>query len=128
MPYPAVWLIRDYDESETGAMITLSGIQLIILIDTEGSYQAPERLKNRINPYLLPLKNQIIRGLRLSGVFVTDPRVHRKLTYLGSSNTGTSSNNSQTNARIFADYLDGLKLVINVSFYKTLNLKCYGFR
>lgn len=128
MPYPAVWLLRDYDESETGSVITLSNIQLILLIDTEGSYQAPERLETRIDPYLLPLKNNVIRGLMLAGVLVTSPRILRKLTFLGSANTGTTSNNSNTNSRIFSDYLDGLKVTINASFYKTLNLNCYGFR
>lgn len=128
MPYPAVWLIRDYDESQTGNLISLSGIQIIMLIDTEGSYQAPERIDSRIDPYLLPLKNKVIRGLMRSGVFVQNPKVYRKLSFLGSSSTGTNSGNAQGNSRIFADYLDGLKLTIDVSYYSTLNLNCYGFR
>lgn len=125
MPYPCVWLIRDFPELDQNNRITVTGLQLIFLIDTQNSYQAPERLDNTINPYLIPLKDNVINGLQSAGCYIEN-KVFTKLTHLGNQNANIQAANSKTNSKIFADYLDGLKLVINLSYQKQLNLVCYG--
>lgn len=127
MPYPCVWLIHDFQYLEELNRYSFTNLTLYFLIDTEGSFQAPERLETRINPYLIPIKDQLIRGLKLSGVFVSNVRP-KKLTFLGNPNAGVSTNNSKTNSRIFADYLDGLQLIIDISYEFNLKLTCYEFR
>lgn len=124
MPYPAIWLIRDFDENENVLTNDITALKLVLLIDTEGSYRAPERLENRINPYLQPLKNSILKELKKAGVFCGLPTV-RKLTFLGNPNAGIASNNPTTNSKIFSDYLDGLQITFDVSYLITLNLDCY---
>lgn len=133
MPYPCIWLIRDFAQLEESNRVTITNLQLIALIDTENSYQTPERLENRINPYLVPIANDVIKGLKLSGVYVSNVN-KTKLTFLGNPNAGVPSTNSSTNARttttkkLFADYMDGLKISINVSYDFNLNTVCYEFR
>lgn len=125
MPYPCIWLIRDFPELDQSNRITVTGLQLIFLIDTENSLQAPERLDNTINPYLIPLKDDVITELQKAGCYIEN-KTFTKLTFLGNQNANIPSNNSKSNSRIFADYLDGLKLVVNLSYQKQLNLVCYG--
>lgn len=127
MPYPCIWLIREFDQLEEDNRVQFTNLVLIALIDTENSYQTPERLDDRINPYLIPIIDDLVKGLRLSGVYVDNKRI-RKLTSLNSASSGVNSNNSKANSRIFADYLDGARVTINASYSIDLKTVCYEFR
>lgn len=123
-PYPAVWLLRDLKQIENASTVTINQFTLVLILDTEGSYRAPERLKNRIDPYLTPLKDALIKQLKLAGVFCSRPEVW-DLTFLGNPNAAISAKNPQGNSKLFSDYLDGIKIVFNVSYQINLNLECY---
>lgn len=130
--YPCIWLLRDFSYQVTTNRINNTGLTLVFLIDTESSYQTPERLNNRINPVLLPIVDNCIRGLKRAGVYIS-PYDVKDLTSLGNPNaditTGTSNQARQAASnKVFADWLDGVKVDINTSYEKTLKLTCYEYR
>lgn len=130
--YPCIWLLRDLSSEVATHRINNTGLTVAFLIDTESSYQTPERLNNRINPVLLPIVDNLIKGLKRAGVFIT-PYQLRELTHLGNPNAEITSSNVSTNSnkntsKIFADWLDGVKIDINTSYEKTLKLTCYEYR